>query len=231
MKNRTLIIGTVLTLGVSSAFAQAPAPAAAPTAAPAPAPASAPNPAPMPAIPTPPSSIPGIARPGMRPPMARQGMPPFAQGYQLALLRVAANPALAREAGLSEDQMAKLTNELARIDGVVDSTRATYTSLRTQSNELIAKDNASEDAILALVQKMGEAWSEMEKQRTMKLLAVKQALTPEQIRKISSGMTMTPPPMPMMPMSRHNVETPATSTPPAPVPPVAPVAPPAAPKP
>jgi len=231
MKNRTLIVGTVLTLGMSSAFAQAPAPVAAPTVAPAPAPASTPNPAPMPAIPTPPSTTPGVARPGMRPPMARQGMPPFAQGYQLALLRVAANPVLAREAGLSEDQLTKLTNELARIEGVIDSTRATYTSLRSQSNDLIAKDSSSEDAILALVQKMGEAWSEMEKQRTLKLLAVKKALTPEQIRKISSGMTMTPPPMPMMPMSRHNMEAPAAATPPAPVPPAAPVAPPAAPKP
>ncbi len=113
----------------------------------------------------------------------RQFRRPDDAGPQSMMLRMFEDPEFCEKLGLSSEVREQIGDEFKKIDKSVDAKREELADLQANQAKLIV-DRASEDEVMAAVDKAWQARAEIAKMQTLKLLKLRSKLTEEQIKKI-----------------------------------------------
>lgn len=95
---------------------------------------------------------------------------------------------LAKEIGLTEAQGAQLKKLLSSTQAEGRETRADMERLAMKQAELLSQDPPDEDAVMKVVEQMGDLRTRIAKQQMQQLLAALKVLTPEQRTKLREQM-------------------------------------------
>ncbi len=104
------------------------------------------------------------------------------------LVRLLENSKLAKEAGVTEEQIAAVKTKLDVLRKEQIDLRAELEKAGMEQARLIADKSVEETALMAAVDKTSEVNAKMARNRMKQLLIVKQTLTPEQTEKIRAVM-------------------------------------------
>lgn len=113
----------------------------------------------------------------------RQFRRPDEAGPQSMMLRMVEDPEFCEKLGLSPEVREEIGAEFKKIDKAVDAKREALAELQANQAKLIV-DRASEEEVMAAVDKVWSVRAEIAKMQTMKLLKLRSKLTEEQIKKI-----------------------------------------------
>jgi Spy/CpxP family protein refolding chaperone len=98
--------------------------------------------------------------------------------------RLTKDPELAKRIGITEDQLQKVKQAIEPIEVKRKELEEQREKAAAEQAELLAKDSVDEEALLAVVEKLGQINTELAKLSIKELIAVKGVFTPEQIAEI-----------------------------------------------
>jgi len=109
------------------------------------------------------------------------GEEPDAEGMIMGILN---SPAMARELGLTDEQIEPLKSGLFELRGKEIELKAQMEKAGLEQARLMTEKDVDEAAVMAAVEKAGAIRTEMAKLRVRGLLLVKRHISPEQIERI-----------------------------------------------
>lgn len=129
-----------------------------------------------------------VAQDGARPPGRRGDRDEGSRmrSREAMLQRILHNPEVARQIGLTEDQVNTLKTEMFKAREKEIKLRAEMELIGLEQAKLMMKDDVDEDAVMKSVEKKWEIKAELAKIPIRAMLLVKKTLTPEQRAKIET---------------------------------------------
>jgi Spy/CpxP family protein refolding chaperone len=134
------------------------------------------------------------------PPMAAHPggceMPPGPQGMGMPMMKWWKNPHMAKELGLSDQQIQQMDNAFNQNRNQLIDLHAELEKAEGAMEPLIGSDTPNEGQVLAQIDRVAQARANLEKAHARVMLALRNALTLDQWKKLQNLHNMPPPPQP-----------------------------------